>query len=142
LAEGRAAVNLPRGPVYGVHDVQCEAHYLSSTGRPPNCGCAERVDPGVALPSNTEDSAGAQAPADPPTDHGEPEPTERDLARLIADRLTGNELLPGRWVILDATPDDDEIVLRVVTWGPSVETSARTEARYVLKLVQEDAPTP
>jgi hypothetical protein len=102
-------VNLPHGPVYGVHDVRCEAHYLSSTGTPPNCGCAERVDPGVALPSNTEDSAGAQAPADPPTDHGEPEPTERD---------------------------------RVVTWGPSTEPSARTEARYVLQLVQEDAPTP
>ena len=133
-------MSIPRGPV---HDVQCEAEYIGPAGSLTDCGCAERAaHPVVALPGNTEDNTGAQAPADPPTDHGEPEPTERDLARLIADRLTGNELLPGRWVILDATPDDDEIVLRVVTWGPSVEPSARTEARYILQLAEESPPTP
>jgi len=128
--------------VYGVHDVRCEAEYIGPAGSLTDCGCAERVVPGVALHGNTEDNTDAQAPADPPTDHDEPEPTERDLARLIADRLTGNELLPGRWVILDATPVDVGIELRVVTWGPSTEPSARTEARHVLQLVQEDAPTP
>ena len=126
-------MSISRGPVHGVHDAQCEAHYLSSTGRPPDCGCAERVVPGVALPSNTEDTAGA----------GEDEPsTAGDLTRLIADRLSGNELLPGAWVILDATPVNDVIVLRVVTWGPSFETSARTEARYVLRLDPEHPPAP
>ena len=126
-------MSIPRGPVYGVHDAQCEAEYLNSTGAPTDCGCAERVVPGVALHGNTEDTAGAV----------EDEPsTAGGLALLIADRLTGNELLPGRWVILDATPVDDVIELRVVTWGPSVEPSARTEARYVLRLVQEHPPTP
>ena len=67
---------------------------------------------------------------------------ERDLTQIVADRLTGNELLPGAWVILDATPVDDVIMLRVVTWGPSTEPSARTENRYVLQLTRENAPTP
>jgi len=61
---------------------------------------------------------------------------------MIAYRLTGNELLPGRWVVLDATPVDDGIELRVVTWGPSFEPSARTETRHILKLVQEDQEEP
>ena len=128
------AVSIPRGPVYGVHDVQCEAHYLSSTGRPPDCGCAERVaSSAVALPGNAEDTAGV-------VEDGLS--TAGDLTQMIADRLTGNELIPNRWVILKADVIGDVIVLRVVTWGPSVETSARTEARYVLRLVQENPPTP
>jgi len=124
-----------------MHDAQCEAHYLSSTGRPPTCGCAERVAPPViTLPANAEDTIGAQAPADLPVDRDEP--TERDLTQIVADRLTGNEWFPGSWVILDAIPVDDVIILRVVTWGPSTEPSARTENRYVLQLTRENAPTP
>ena len=73
-----------------------------------------------------------------------PEPGDdpRDLAQMIAARLTGNELIPNRWVILKADVIGEVIVLRVVTWGPSTEPSARTEARYVLQLTRENVPTP
>jgi len=128
------AVSIPRGPVYGVHDVQCEAHYLSSTGRPPDCGCAERVaSSAVALPGNAEDTAGVVE---------DEQSTVGDLARIVAARLSGNELLTGAWVILDAIPVDDVIVLRVVTWAPSAGVSSRTEARYVLRLDPEHPPAP
>ena len=65
-----------------------------------------------------------------------------DLARIVAARLSGNELLTGAWVILDAIPVDDVIVLRVVTWAPSAGVSSRTEARYVLRLDPEHPPAP
>jgi len=128
------AVSIPRGPVYGVHDVQCEAEYIGPAGSLTDCGCTERaVSSDVALPGNTEDTAGAVE---------DEQSTAGDLTQMIADRLTGNELLPGRWVILDATPVEDVIVLRVVTWAPSVEPSARTEARYVLRVEPEHPPAP
>jgi len=72
----------------------------------------------------------------------EPRDDPRDLAQMVADRLTGNELIPNRWVILKADVIGNVIALRVVTWGSSVEPSARTEARYILKLVQEHPPAP
>jgi len=126
-----------------MHDAQCEAHYLSSTGRPPDCGCdARAAHPVITLPVNTEDAIDAQAPADLPADHDEPGAGERDLTQIVADRLTGNEWLPGAWVILNAIPNGAEIVLQVVTWESSVEPSARTEDRYVLQLVREDVATP
>jgi len=68
--------------------------------------------------------------------------TAGDLARIVADRLTGNELLTGAWVILDAFPVGAVIVLRVVTWAPSTGVSSRTETRYVLRLDPEHAPAP
>ena len=66
-------------------------------------------------------------------------PTAGELARIIADRLTGNEIIPGAWVILNAVPVDDGIVLRVVTWGPP-GVSVRGEARYVLRLTPDCPP--
>ena len=68
-------------------------------------------------------------------------PTAGELARIIADRLTGNEIIPGAWVILRAVPGDDAIALTVVTWGPP-GASARAEARYVLQLTEESPPAP
>jgi len=128
LAEWRADVDaepIPDPPAVPVatHDDRCEVEY---TGRLTGCGCAERAAyPLITLPGNTEDVA------DVP-----------NLARIVADRLSGNELLSGAWVILDATPVDDGIVLRVVTWGSSLGPSPRTESRYVLRLAQENPPTP
>jgi len=130
LAEWRADVDAepipdpPAAPV-GPHDDMCEAEYIGPGGRLTDCGCDERAaHPVVYLPGSTED------------------PGVPDLARVIADRLTGNEQLPGQWVILNADAVGDAIELRVVTWGSSLGPSPRTEARYVLRLVQEDREEP
>ena len=115
----------PAAPVV-THDDMCEAEYIGPAGGMTDCGCAERAAyPVITMPGSTENTA------DLP-----------DLARVIADRLTGNEQLPGQWVILEADATGDAIELRVVTWGSSLGPSPRTEARYVLRLDREDPPTP
>lgn len=131
LAEWRAAVDaepIPDPPAVPVatHDDRCEAEYIGPAGSLTDCGCAERAEyPLITLPGNTEDAVGVP-----------------DLARVVAARLTGNELLPGLWVILQADAIGDAIELQVVTWGSSLGPSPRTESRYVLRLAQENPPTP
>ncbi len=136
LAAWRADVDaepIPDRPAALVtHDDQCEAGYIGPAGSLTDCGCPERAAyPLITLPGSTEDTA-----------PGDGQATGGDLARIIAGRLTGNEQLPGRWVILEADATDDAIELRVVTWGSSVEPSARTEARYVLRRAPENPSTP
>ncbi len=122
LAAWRADVDaepIPDPPVV-THDDMCEAEYteyIGPAGGMTDCGCAERAAyPVITMPGSTENA-------------GVP-----DLARVIADRLTGNEQLPGQWVILEADAIGDAIELRVITWGSSLGPSPRTETRYTLSL--------
>lgn len=75
-------------------------------------------------------ATGVAAPVDPES----PGVTARDLAEVIAGRLQGVTPTPSGWVQLDGSVTGEQVMVKVTTWTPASQLSARRERTHPVNL--------